>query len=114
MYAEHLVESLIPAIWEPSYAWGIPNEYAADADMPKVKYKSPKETTTFWTHIIDIRRAWDICDLTDGERRALLLTYGFGWDQTEIARHEQVSQRAISKRLKAGLECLVGFLNKKD
>lgn len=110
-YSETLVEALIPSIWDRTFAWGLQNDHAPDPDMPKVKYKSPKEATTFWTHLIDIRIAWERCALTMPERRALLLAYGLGMEQSEIAINQVVSQQAISKRLTKGVDKLTDWLN---
>ena len=110
-YTESLVEQLIPAVWDQSFAWGLQNPQAPDADMPKAKYKSPKEATTFWTHLIDIRIAWERCPLTMPERRALLLAYGIGMEQSEIAENQSVSQQSISKRIAKGVDKLTEWLN---
>lgn len=111
-YSETLVEHLMPAIWDRTYAWGMQNPASPDVDMPKAKYKSPKEATTFWTHLIDIRMAWVTAPLTMPERRALLLYYGLGWEQEEIGYNQSVSQRAIGKRLTKGVDTLTEWLNK--
>lgn len=110
-YSETLVEHLIPAIWDQTFAWGIQNPAAPDVDMPKAKYKSPKEATTFWCHLIDIRIAWERAPLTMPERRALLLAYGLGWEQGEIAFNQSVSQQAISKRIAKAVDTLTEWLN---
>lgn len=110
-YTELLVESLIPAVWDQAFAWGIQNEYAPDVDMPRAKRRCPLEATTFWAHIVDIRIAWEHCPLTMFERRALFLAYGLGMEQAEIAANQEVSQQAISKRLAKGVDKLTGWLN---
>lgn len=110
-YSEAMVESLLASVWDRTFAWGIQNESAPDPDMPKAKYKSPKEATTFWTHLIDVRMAWEHAPLTMYERRALLLYYGFGWEQQEIGFNQSVSKMAISKRLNKGVHTLADWLN---
>lgn len=110
-YSVELVEQLIPTVWDRSWAWGMQNESSPDPDMPKAKVTDPKQATTFWCHLIDVRRAWEQAPLTLGERRALLLRYGYGWEHEEIGRHELVSKQAIGKRLSFGLGKLVDFLN---
>lgn len=111
MYSEDLVEQLIPAVFDSTYAWGLQNPIAPDADMPKVKYKSPKEATTFWCHLIDIRCAWEQAALSLKERRALYLYHSIGWTQQEIADYEQVSKKQINKRLSQGIAQLTAVLN---
>lgn len=110
-YPVELVEQLIPTIWDRSWAWGMQNESSPDPDMPKAKASDPKQATTFWCHLIDVRRSWEQAPLLGSERRALFLHYCQGWTQDEIATHESVSQRAISKRMSTGLGKLVDFLN---
>ncbi|WP_329793914.1 sigma factor-like helix-turn-helix DNA-binding protein [Lentzea sp. DG1S-22] len=66
---------------------------------------------TYWAHLADISSAWHKTYLTRELRVALFLTHACGWTQEEIAKHEQVSQRAISKRLTRGLELLTNHLN---
>jgi hypothetical protein len=90
-YTEVQVESLMPSVWDREYAWGVYNPQAPDADMPTAKYKSPKESTTFWCGLIDIRTAWVHAPLTMPERRTLLLHYGFGWEPQEIAHNQSVT-----------------------
>lgn len=110
-YRQEQIEQLLPSVWDRTYAWGMQNDIAPDPDMPKMKYKSPKEATTFWTHLIDIRIAWDRAPLTMYERRALLLHHGLGWTQKEIAEDQSVSQQAITKRLNKGVKTLTEWLN---
>lgn len=110
-YSPELVERLLPAAWDRTWAWGMQNPSAPDPDMPTAKYTSPKEATTFWCHLIDIRRAWEGAPLKPDERRALLLHFGFEWTQQEIGDHEQVSKKTINKRVKAGLRVLSDYLN---
>ena len=110
-YSEAMVEQLLPSVWDRTYAWGVQNPTVPDPDMPKAKYKSPKEATTFWTHLIDVRMAWDRAPLTMYERRAILLRYAFGWEQDEIAFNQSVSQSTVSRRITKGVDLLTRWLN---
>lgn len=110
-YTEAHIEVLLPSVWDRESAWGVYTPQAPDPDMPKAKYKNPKDATSFWTGLIDIRLAWVHAPLSMPERRALLLHYGFGWDQQEIATHQSVSQQAVSKRLGKGVDTLTEWLN---
>lgn len=111
-YTEELVEHLLPTLWDQSFVLGIDNPNAPDPDMPKAKYKNPKQSTDFWCHLIDIRRAWDNAPALRWDyMRALFMYFGLGWTQDEIAHHEQVSKKTINKRLKYGVEALVLYLN---
>ena len=110
-YSEDRIAQLLPSVWDRTYAWGMQNEQAADPDMPKMQYRSPKEATTFWTHLIDVRISWERAPITMFERRALLLHYGLGWTQQEIAEHQGVSRISIQKRLKKGVKTLADWLN---
>lgn len=113
MYSESQVEHLLPAVWDRTFAWGIQNPIAPDPDMPKAKYRSPKEATTFWCHLIDIRMAWERAPLTMFQRRALLMHYGLGWEHQEIADYQSVSRSAVTKRLANGVDVMAEWLNAK-
>lgn len=110
-YSEAVVESLLATVWDRTYAWGIQNDSTPDPDMPKSRYKSPQEATTFWAHLIDVRIAWAAAPLSHAERKALLLHFAFGWEQKEIAFNQRVSQQAISKRLAKGVREMTEWLN---
>lgn len=110
-YTEAMVEHLLPSVWDRTYAWGMQNPEAPDPDMPKAKYKAPTEATSFWTHLIDVRMAWERAPLTMYERRAILLRYALDWEQDEIARNQNVSQSTISRRVSKGVDLLTRWLN---
>ncbi|XVS66049.1 sigma factor-like helix-turn-helix DNA-binding protein [Actinosynnema sp. CA-299493] len=109
-YTPEQVERLLPTVWGGTWAWGMQNPQAPDPDMPRATSVA-SQSGTYWAHLADIRTAWQRTFLTRELRAALLLTYGWGWTQEEIAEHEHVSQRAISKRIARGLELLTNHLN---
>ena len=110
-YTEEMVEHLLPSVWDRSYAWGVQNPQAPNQDMPKAKVKDPKNATTFWTHLIDLRMAWSHAPLNQSERRAMLLHFALGWDQGEIAINQHVNQATISRRITKGVRLMVAWLN---
>lgn len=109
-YTRELVESLIPAIWDEDYCYGIRVENAPDADMPR---GSTNKATgnTLGAHIADIKRAWEKTDLTAEEKQAILLCHGLDWTQRDAGYKLGVSQQAVSHRLYTGIGKMVAFLN---
>ena len=109
-YTPEQVERLLPTVWGRAWAWGMQNAQAPDPDMPRASSVA-SHAGTYWAHLADISSAWHKTLLTRELRITLFLTHACGWTQDEIAEHEQVSQRAISKRLTRGLELLTNHLN---
>jgi DNA-directed RNA polymerase specialized sigma24 family protein len=111
-YDRALVEQLLPAVWDETFAYGMANPTAPDPDMPRSK-PDPKTGGTLFAHLADIKRAWGLTDLAHEERVVLLLCWGLDWTQQEIADEQGVTQQAVSKRLERGALRLVAFLNGK-
>ncbi|WNV90342.1 sigma factor-like helix-turn-helix DNA-binding protein [Umezawaea sp. Da 62-37] len=109
-YTPEQVERLLPTIWGGTWAWGQQNPQIPDPDMPRATSVA-SHSGTYWAHLADIRAAWRETFLTRELRVALFLSHACGWTQEEIAEHEAVSQRAISKRLARALELLTNHLN---
>lgn len=109
-YTPEQVERLLPTVWGGTWAWGQQNPHVPDPDMPRATSVA-SHSGTYWAHLADIRTAWEQTFLTREQRAVLLLSFGCGWTQEEIAKQEQVSQRAVSKRIARGLELLVVRLN---
>ncbi|MEU0739286.1 sigma-70 region 4 domain-containing protein [Streptomyces sp. NPDC006134] len=97
-------------MWSPEAAYGIRNPQAPDADMPKGTV-DPRSAGTLFAHLADIRRAWALCELSEGERRALFLRYGLDWPDQEIAAEDGVTDRAVRYRLERGVGKLAAWLN---
>lgn len=112
-YNRALVEHLAPAIWDPTYAYGMRNPYQPDDDMPKAK-PDPKVGGTIFAHLADMRKAWAEADIPQVERQALILRFGFGWTQRNIGFNQGVSQQAAQQRIDRGVGRLVAFLNGKS
>lgn len=113
-YTEEMVEHLLPSVWDRTYAWGVQSTTSPEADMPKAKYVDPRQATTFWTHLIDVRQAWERAPILMPERRVLLLAYGFDWTAEEIAFNQGVSVRAVNKRRVKAVDCMTNWLNAAD
>lgn len=109
-YDRELVEALMPAVWDESYCYGMRMENAPDADMPRGSINKATGNTLA-AHIADIKTGWEKAPLTDRERRALLLGYGFDWQVTEIAFNQGVTKQTISERLASGVGKIVATLN---
>jgi predicted DNA-binding protein (UPF0251 family) len=112
-YTRELVESLIPAVWDESYCYGMRVENAPDGDMPRAS--ANKATgNTLAAHIADIKTGWAKAPLSVEEQRAVLLCYGMDWTQSDAAYNQGVSQQTISNRLYVGIGKIVATLNGDD
>ncbi|TCC19985.1 sigma factor-like helix-turn-helix DNA-binding protein [Kribbella sindirgiensis] len=109
-YDRALVEHLLPTLWDPGAVYGVPVPTAPPADMPKGS-TNKKEGNVLFAHLADIRAGWFETDLTDNERRALLLRFGLDWTESEIATNQGTSQSRISVRLYTGVGKIVAQLN---
>lgn len=109
-YNRLLVEHLIPAIWDQSAAYGIANPYAPDKDMPKA-IADKKAGSPLAAHLADIRSAWKRADIPQVQRQAILLSFGFGWTQREIAAYQEVRQATVCARIDAGVGRVTAWLN---
>lgn len=110
-YNRQLVEHLIPAIWDQDAAYGMANPYAPDKDMPK-GHADKKAGSPLSAHLADIRNAWKRADVPQVQRQAVLLSFGLGWTQREIAAYQQVRQATVCARIDAGVGRLTAWLNK--
>lgn len=109
-YTDELIELLMPAVWDDSFAYGMQAENTPDADMPRTA--SNKATgNALAAHLADIRRAWQRASLSNAHRRALFLVYGCGWKQTEAAFNQGVNQSTVSRNLREGVDRLSAYLN---
>lgn len=110
-YSRESVESLLPAVWDDSYVYGLPQrDTVPDPDMPKGA-SNKAHANNLAAYIADIKFGWDKTPLTDKERRALVLAYGFGWTQKEIAFNQGVSEKTIQPRIEAAVGKIVARLN---
>lgn len=110
-YSRESVESLLPAVWDDSYVYGLPQkDTVPDPDMPKGA-SNKAHANNLAAYIADIKFGWEKTPLTDKERRALVLAYGFGWTQKEIAFNQGVNQNTISNRVDTAVGKIVARLN---
>lgn len=105
------IEALLPAIWDESYCYGLPRASTApDPSMPK-GWTNKSHGNTFWAMLADIKTGWRRAPLTLKERRALLLRFGVGWTEQQIATHEGCSQPTLSVRLTNAVGKVVATIN---
>lgn len=110
-YSRESVESLLPAVWDESFVYGLPQkDTAPDPDMPRGS-SNKAESNNLAAYISDIKFAWARTPLTVKERRALILAYGFGWTQQEIAFNQECSRPAITLRINTAIGKIVARLN---
>jgi len=110
-YNADTVKMLLPAVWDESYAYGLPQrEDAPDADMPRVAGNKAR-SNSHWAYIADIKTGWNKTPLTIREKRALFMRYALAWTQEEIANHEGISQQAIAVRINAAVNKITARLN---
>lgn len=110
-YTTEMVEMLLPTVWDPTYAYGLPERAdAPDPDMPRAK-ANPAVSNNLAAYLIDIKTGWEKADLTLKERRAIFLRYALDYTVEECGRHELCSHQAISVRIKGGLNKITDRLN---
>lgn len=110
-YSQEVIETVIPALWDDSYAMRLDsNPLAPDSDMPKGsggRISGPAH----WDLIADVRRAWQQSGLTDMERKAVLLTIGVGMSLRDAADYLDCSYVSVRNYTAAAMCKLVSFLN---
>jgi predicted DNA-binding protein (UPF0251 family) len=110
-YTEEQIRLLLPAVWDESYAYGLPAQATdPDKDMPKAAGNKAR-SNSHWAYIADIKTGWKKADLTLDERRAILLQFGLGWAQRDIAYNQQVDQSTISRRVNNAIKKIKARLN---
>jgi len=63
-YDRELVERLLPAVWDESYAYGMEAPLAPPPGMPRAK-ADPSKGNTLWAHLSDIRTAWRMAPIRE-------------------------------------------------
>lgn len=109
-YSRALVEQILPAVWDVDVAYGIKQEGAPDADMPKVK-ANPKQANTLYAHIADIKQAWKRTDLTLIEKQTALMRYGLDYSFEEIAEVREVRHQVVQRCTERAVGKLTAHLN---
>lgn len=110
-YTRDSVESLLPAVWDDLYAYGLPNkDTVPDPDMPKAQVDASRGNDLS-AYIADIRSGWKKTPLTHKERCAVLLAFGLGWTPKDIAYNQEVSRQAIETRIETAVGKIAARLN---
>jgi predicted DNA-binding protein (UPF0251 family) len=110
-YSRESVETLLPAVWDESYLYGLPQrEDAPDPEMPKGS-SNKAQGNNLSAYIADIKTGWEKTPLTTKERRALILAFGLGWTHKEIAYNQGVSRQAITQRIETAIGKICARLN---
>jgi len=110
-YTDEAVKLLLPAVWDESYAYGLPDrEDSPEKDMPK-SAANKAHGNSHWAYIADIKTGWKKTPLTRLERRALLMSFGLGWTHADIGAHEGVTRQAITTRIDTAVKKITARLN---
>jgi DNA-directed RNA polymerase specialized sigma24 family protein len=109
-YDRPLVEQLLPAVWDSSYAYGMNDPTAPDPDMPRAA-ADKAHSNTLYAHLADIKAGWVKAPIPRPERQALFLRYGLDLRQSDIGKRQGVTQKAVSERLARGVGRIVATLN---
>lgn len=109
-YDRPLVEQLLPAVWDQSYAYGMTNPTAPDPDMPRAA-ADKAHSGALYAHLADIRTGWNKAPIPRPERQALFLRYALDLKQSDIGKRQGVTQKAVSERLARGVGRIVETLN---
>lgn len=96
-YSEALIGLLLPSVLNKDYATprGEESEVRGNSD--------PAEGGTWQAQLTDVARAWNEAPLAERERGAILMYYGLGYSQDDIATHLGVDQSSVSRRIDSGL-----------
>jgi DNA-directed RNA polymerase specialized sigma24 family protein len=108
-YDRALVERLLPAVWDKTFAYGMADPSSPDPEMPRAK-PDPKVGGTIFAHLADINIAWDRAEVPPDERRALYLRYGLDWTVKEIGFNQDCDKGTASRRCERGVGRLVSYL----
>ncbi|MGW8630636.1 sigma factor-like helix-turn-helix DNA-binding protein [Streptomyces sp. NPDC055793] len=109
-YTRATVERTLAAVFDPDAAYGMKNEQAPDADMPK-GFVDKKKGSSFVVHLADVRRGWRLAELSDDEKRAALMRYGYDWTYEEIGDLLGAHKSTIQRRAEKCVGKLTAHLN---
>jgi DNA-directed RNA polymerase specialized sigma24 family protein len=101
---------MLPTVWDAEAAYGVKQENAPDADMPKVK-ANPKLANTLYAHIADIKQAWKRTPLTLIEKQSLVLRYGLDYGYEEIADARGVRKQSAQEATERAVGKVTAWLN---
>lgn len=110
-YNADAVRLLLPAVWDESYAYSLPEpDNAPEQGMPRAA-ANKSTRNSHWAYIADIKTGWEKTPLTFDERRAIFMRFGLAWTQGDIAFHERVDQSTVSRRINTAISKIVARLN---
>lgn len=109
-YDRATVERTLPAVFDPSSAYGMKNEAAPDADMPKAQ-TDKKKGSNLPAQLADVRRAWERGPLSLVEKQAMFMHYALDAHDDEISSFQAVTGRAVRYRIERGVGKLAAHLN---
>ncbi|MBQ0949276.1 MULTISPECIES: hypothetical protein [unclassified Streptomyces] len=109
-YDRATVERTLPAVFDPDSAYGMKNDLAPDADMPKAQ-TDKKKGSNFPAQLADVRRAWERGPLSLVEKQALFMHYALDAHDDWIASFQGVTDRAVRYRIERGVGKLAAHLN---
>ncbi|WP_438470824.1 sigma factor-like helix-turn-helix DNA-binding protein [Streptomyces asiaticus] len=109
-YSRAIVERTLLAVWDPDAAYGMKNELAPDADMPK-GHVDKKKGSNFLAHLADVRQGWSTADLSAGERQAVFMRCALDWTYEEIAEQFEINKSTVQRRFERGIGKLTAHLN---
>lgn len=106
------IEELLPGVWDDLRVIAGRSPLRPDPEMPKSK-QDPSHSGTKVAEVADIQRAWKLGPLTDTQRRALLMVYGF--DETDDCAAALLGRgrSSVTEARLRGLHVLYEFLNGK-
>lgn len=111
MYSRDLVEQLLPAVWDETYAYGMPKAATAPSeDMPKGSVNKSHGNTLF-AHLADIKTGWEAPDLSIAERQAVLLHYGLDLIEAEVGAVLGKPRTTVQYNIFTGIGKIVSHLN---
>lgn len=113
-YDRALVERILPAMFDPDgMAWGMKNDQAADADMPKSPVDK-KKGSSYLAHLTDVRAAWNhrtAAGLSQDEQRAVWLRFCLDLTVEEAGHILDCHKSSVTRRVERGVGKLCSFLN---
>lgn len=112
-YDRPLVERLLPAVWDKTFAYGMSDPTLPDPEMPRAK-PDPKIGGAIFAHLADINIAWARAEVPQVERQALLMRYGLDWTMRDVGFNQGVDKGTASRRCERGVGRLVAFLSGKE
>ncbi|MFE9924237.1 hypothetical protein ACFYQA_22445 [Streptomyces sp. NPDC005774] len=109
-YTRAVVERTLSAVFDPDAAYGVKNDLAPDADMPK-GFVDKRKGSDFPACLADVRQGWRQADLTLIERQSILLRYGLDYAYDEIGEVRGVRKSAAQEATDRAVGKLAAHLN---